>query len=405
MLTRTPLLAVFSLAGCLAIRCAAPSESPGPSSDDATSVTEGIAWQWQWSDPAAEGLDAAPLEALHEAIEAGDYGNIDRMVVVRNGKLVISERYPRDYREISRGHDSYLGCGWETCDDDRASDPHNYFYPEMHPYHRGREIHTQQSVTKSVVASVVGIALLRGELQGLDAKLLPFFDDYDLSAVDERLHDATLDDVLTMRTGISWQGPLAVSLVMEHSDDWIQFTLSRPSDAAPGDKWVYNDGASHLLSGVIRRATGLHLDAYAEEHLFDPLRITDYYWKKTPSGYADAEGGLYLDAEDLARIGQLYLQDGTWNGRRILAEGWVDAATTEHVERVDDSDWGYGYQWWVRDRRGVEIWAGRGFGGQLLYVLPAYDLVSVMNGWNVFGGGLKIRDAFLDALIDSLLPG
>jgi CubicO group peptidase (beta-lactamase class C family) len=361
-----------------------------------------------WATDAADsqGLDPAPLRALHDQIAAGRYGSVDRLLVVRNGFLVLDERYPRDYREISRGQRSVIGCGWESCTDSSAIHEFNYLHPEFHPWYRGRDVHTLQSVTKSVAATVLGIAIGREAIAGVDAPLLSFLAEYDLSRVDPRLHRATLADLLTMRLGIEWHEadrPLDATnttLQLEWSPDWVQFTLDQPMDATPGTKWVYSSGGSHLLSAVVRRATGMTIDAYAEEHLFGPLGITDYHWKRERRGLPDAEGGLYLEAAQLAKIGYLYLHDGVWDGRRILPEGWVDSATARRVNGVGDTDWGYGYQWWRPDHQGTEVWAGLGFGGQCLFVLPEHEIVAVVNGWNVFGGRSRdIVGPVLDALV------
>jgi CubicO group peptidase (beta-lactamase class C family) len=184
-----------------------------------------------------------------------------------------------------------------------------------------------------------------------------------------------------------------------NSRDWIAFTLSQPMDAEPGTKWVYNSGGSKLLSGIIRNATGRFIDDYAREYLFTPIGIKDFHWKQTPTGHPDTEGGLYLSAEDLARIGYLYLRDGMWNGRRVLPEGWVKRATARHVKAAAPG-WDYGYQWWIMSREDVEVWAGRGFGGQFLIVIPSRDIVAVANAWNVFGA--KARSVFTP-LVDALL--
>jgi len=363
---------------------------------------------WAASTPDEQGLERSSFEALDGRIRAGDFGLIDRMVVVRNGYLVVNERYRNDYRQISRGRTGTLGCGIDACDDPADVHEFNYYHPDFHPYYQGRDVHSLQSVTKSVTSALIGIAIGRGEVSGVDAPLLSFFTDYDLSRVDTRLREATLDDLLTMRSGIEWHEsdrPLDetnTTWQLEVSQDWIQFTLDQPMDAAPGEKWVYNSGGSHLMSGIIRKATGQWATEYAESHLFGPLGITDYHWKRTPRGYPDTEGGLYLEAEQLAKIGYLYLNDGVWEGRRILPEGWVAASTARRVERVNPQGWGYGYQWWRLDRDGTTVWAGLGFGGQFLYVLPEHDLVGVVNSWNLFGPSqASIQSAFLDALIAS----
>jgi len=374
----------------------------------ASACAQQAATDWQPSTPAEQGLDAAPLTQLVTRAQAGEFGNVDRLVVVRNGMLVLDERFDRDYRTISSGKRTEIGCGIDACPDSSALHDYNYLHPDFHPWHRGRDVHTLQSVTKSVTATLIGVAIARGEIDSVRSPLLSFFDAYDVSGVDPRLRQATLQDLLTMRTGIEWHEqdrPLDetnTTLQLERSDDWIRFTLSQPSDAAPGEKWVYNSGGSALMAEIIRSVSGEHVDTYAEKHLFGPLGIREYYWKKTPTGHPDTEGGLYLEARDLARIGQLYLDDGVWNGRRILPAGWAQDATSRHVDHINDnpSSPGYGYQWWRYDRRNTEVWAGNGFGGQFLVVIPATHTVGVVNSWNVFGDRVTgVLVPFIDALL------
>jgi len=173
---------------------------------------------------------------------------------------------------------------------------------------------------------------------------------------------------------------------MENSDDWIQFVIDQPMSDQPGDKFIYNSGASQLLSLIIKKATGKHVDEYAQEHLFGPLGIASYQWKITPTGFPDTEGGLYLTSRDLAKIGYLYLMDGLWDGVRVLPEGWVDAS----VERsVDDTEWlgmGYGFQWWLvpwGPENDSYAYAAIGYGGQRLFVVPELNVVAVFTGWNI----------------------
>jgi hypothetical protein len=363
---------------------------------------------WPTSTPEKEGLTGAPLTALVDSIRNGRYGNVDKLVVVRNGKLVLSERFTRDYREISRGKRTAIGCGVDACTDSTELHEFNYLHPTWHPFYRGRPIHTLQSVTKSVTATLIGIAIGRGEIKSVNEPLLSFFDGYDLSKVDPRLRQATLADLLTMRSGIEWHEtdrPLDetnTTLQLERSRDWISFTLGQPSDTTPGTKWTYNSGGSALMAEIIRKSTGQHVDKYAEKFLFGPLGIRDYHWKKTPTGHPDTEGGLYLESEDLARIGQVYLNDGLWNGRRVLPKGWAGEATMRHVANIAPNGPGYGYQWWRYDRRGADVWAGNGFGGQFIIVVPAHNIVAVVNSWNVFGAQTQgILRPMIDAVLDA----
>lgn len=376
---------------------------------NAQSETQQSRWPtdgWAVSSPDEQGLDGSPLTALHREIQSGTYGYIDRMVVVSNGYLVVNERYENDYEVISRGHEGVLGCGAETCDDPSASHEYNYYHPTTHPYYAGRDVHSLQSVTKSVTSALIGIAIARGEIEGTDTPLLSFFDNYDLSRVEDRLHHATLEDLLTMRSGIEWHEvdrPLDetnTTFRLEAAEDWIQFTLDQPMDADPGEKWAYSSGGSHLMSGIIRKATERYVDDYAAEFLFSPLGINDFHWKKTPKGYPDTEGGLYLEAEQLAKIGYLYLNEGVWDGQQLLPEGWTAVSTARQVDRVNAAGWGYGYQWWRLDANGTDVWAGLGFGGQFLVVVPQHNVIGVINSWNVFGNEREnILGAFRDALL------
>ncbi len=355
-------------------------------------------------------LNLAPLEQFAARLRSGEFGNADHLVILHEGRMVLDERFPRDYATISQGKVSPLGCGAGSCPDSASLHQYNYLHPRFHPWWQGGDLHTLQSVTKSVTATLIGIALARGEIERVDAPLLSFFDDYDLGGVDPRLRQATLADLLTMRSGIEWHetdrpfDSTNTTLQLEQSQDWIRFTLKQPMDAAPGTKWVYSSGGSMLMSEILRSATGMSADQYAEKYLFGPLGIRSFYWKATPTGHPDTEGGLYLRATDLARIGQLYLDDGVWKGKRLLPAGWAREATGRHVQhiRADTTSPGYGYQWWRYDRGDIEVWAGNGFGGQFLVVLPVQRMVGVVNAWNVFGervpGSLRpMVDAMLEA--------
>lgn len=353
--------------------------------------------------PAPAQAAAPTLADIDRDIRAGAYGNVDRLLVIRKGAVVHDGSYSRDYRALSRGRTGPIGCG-DGCTDPAWMHEFNYFHPDWHPFYKGRDVHTLQSVTKSVAATVIGVAIARGDIKSVERPFLDHFADKNLTRIDPRLRRATIADVLTMRSGIEWHEqdrPLDgtnTTIQLERSRDWIQFTLDQPMDAAPGEKWAYNSGGSQLLSGIIRDATGRFIDDYAREHLFTPLGITEFHWKKTPTDHPDTEGGLYLSANALARIGRLYLAGGMWNGRRILPEGWVAEATSRHAKGVAPG-WDYGYQWWITSQNGVDVWAGRGFGGQMLVVVPALDTVAVVYAWNVFGAQARnLGRPLLDAL-------
>jgi CubicO group peptidase (beta-lactamase class C family) len=195
---------------------------------------------------------------------------------------------------------------------------------------------------------------------------------------------------------------------MEASDRWVEFVLGHPMREDPGTRWDYNSGASVLLGKVVGIATGQRVDAWTQERLFRPIGIDEYYWKIAPDGEVDTEGGLYLSAHDLARIGYLFLRGGMWDGERIVSEEWVRASTSPVVTDIlpenGRPDPGYGYQWWVPDHDGgrTEVFAGNGYGGQFLLVAPDHDLVAVFNGWNIHGSAPR---SYWRTLQDRIIPG
>jgi len=171
---------------------------------------------------------------------------------------------------------------------------------------------------------------------------------------------------------------------MESREDWIRYVLEQPMAEDPGHVFVYDSGATMLLSGGLQKATGRTADDYAKEHLFGPLGIESFYWKRTPKGVSDTEGGLYLAPRDLAKIGELYMRDGVWRGRRVLPAGWAAESTRSRV--TAEGKFGYGYQWWVMPEASAKEKAffAWGYGGQFLFVVPELDLIAVFTGWNIY---------------------
>jgi CubicO group peptidase (beta-lactamase class C family) len=332
---------------------------------------------WPEATPESQGMDPAVLDALDREFAAGKHGYVDGMLVIRRGRVVYEKSYKQDYDKL------FVGKG--------APGIYNYYDPGWHPHYKRTKLHTMQSVSKSVTSALIGIAIGRGQIPGVDAKMMPYFSDFKIPP-DPRRDRMTIRDVLTMTTGIRWDeesteytDPANSCAVMEGKEDWVRYVLEQPMAEEPGKVFVYNSGATQLLSYLIRKTTGKEADDYAKEHLFAPLGI-DFYWKRTPKGLADTEGGLYLAPRDLAKIGYLYLKDGVWEGKRILPEGWVRASTKSSVA-TNEKTYGYGYKWWVVSRKGpgsYDAYAAWGYGGQLLIVVPELELIAVFTGWNIY---------------------
>jgi len=358
---------------------------------------------WPTASPRAVGLEVAVLDSLDAEIRTGQYGNVDRMVVVRHGKLVYDKSYAHDYDAIY-GDSANVQNALNAKD---LTGPYNYFNPWWHPTYRRGDLHTLQSVTKTVASAVIGVAVTRGDFTSIDAPVLSFFDTTLVQNIDDRKRRMTVRHLLTMTGGFDWNenlpyiDPNNTASALEASPDWVQFTIDRPMAREPGTTFNYSSGESALLAHVFRRATGMDVEEYAARHLFAPLGITRWYWKRTPSGSLDTEGGLYLEARDLARIWELFLRDGSWRGTQVVSAAWVRASVTPAVSvGGPGSKTQYGFKWWLYPDpldASKSVWGGSGFGGQVPIVFPALDMVVVFYQWNILPGqsGLPVGRTLL----------
>ncbi len=206
----------------------------------------------------------------------------------------------------------------------------------------------------------------------------------------------TLQHMLTMSSGIPWDESVPYddprnSLNQQfYSEDPVRYLLEQPLTAPPGTTFIYNSGTTNVLGDIVRVASGQTLVEFAKQRLFTPLGIASYDWIGFPLAphIAVASSTLYLRPRDMAKIGQLYLQGGVWNGDQIISEEWIAESTSEHI-RVPSSSSpipglinGYGYQWWrgTFSNGGTETYFAAGWGGQFIFVLPDLDMVVVLTG-------------------------
>ena len=348
---------------------------------------------WPNATPQSVGLNAAVLDSIDAEIKAGRYGYVDRMLVIRRGRVAYDRSYQHDYDKIYG--DSVRAPGALNPHDEGS--PYNYYNPWWHPYYRRGDLHTLQSVTKTITSVVIGTAVTRGEFPSLDTPVLSFFDVAKVANVDDRKRRMTIRHLLDMTAGFDWNeslpyaDPNNAAIRMEGSYDWIKFTIDRPMAEDPGTRWNYNSGASQLLAHIFRSATKTDIEEYAARHLFAPLGIERWFWKRTPAGMVDTEGGMYLEARDLAKIWFLFMKNGMWEGKRVLSPEWVISSVTPSVPVGPAPNAPkYSLKWWLyphpRDPARY-VWGGSGFGGQLPSALPDEDLLVVFNGWNILPGG------------------
>jgi CubicO group peptidase (beta-lactamase class C family) len=350
--------------------------------------------EWPVLTPQSQSMDSDSLQEFDEAIASGKYGNVDGMIITRHGKLVYQKTYKHDYDKIY-GDSARKRSGLNPHD---PCGPYNYYNPWWHPYYRRGELHSLQSVTKTITSVIIGVAAARKEFPDLSATVLSFFDTTQVKNIDDRKRRMTIRHLLTMTAGFDWNewipytDPRNDCMVMEGSFDWIQYVIDKPMALEPGQSFTYNSGASQLLSYIFRKATGKDIEEYASQYLFSPLGINQYFWKRIPTGLVDTEGGLYLAATDLAKIYYLYLKEGNWNGQQLVTKEWVKASVTPSITIGRGVK--YGYKWWLYEYgsdNSKYAWAGSGFGGQWPIVIPEYDIVAVFTGWNIIGGNPSLR--------------
>ena len=350
-------------------------------------------YEWQYSNPEGEGLNISKIKILSDEFRNGMHGYVDAFLLIKNGKIVHEEYYENDYAELTKNLKSEQSKILSENYGDAAKPIYNYFDPKWHPYYKDTDLHTIQSVSKSVTSALIGIAIERGEINGLNEKIAQYFPNHSSQFIDPLKSKITIEDLLTMTAGIKWDesshaytNPMNNAASMENSNNWIDYILSLPMEYKPGEKFVYNSGITVLLSHILHEASGMHANEYAEKYLFNKLGIQDYFWKKTPNNLTDAEGGLYLSTRDFAKIGMLYLNDGRWNGSQIITNEWVELTMSPDTD-IEESSRKYGFQWWlVPYENNQEKWmySGSGYGGQYLLIVPEYQLVMVFNGWNIF---------------------
>ncbi|NHJ14919.1 MAG: class C beta-lactamase-related serine hydrolase [Candidatus Thorarchaeota archaeon] len=302
--------------------------------------------EWRTSTPEAQGLSRHVLDDMLSFYLQNEV-KIDSLLVVKNGYLVVEE-YPSGYA---------------------SSDLHHLF-----------------SCTKGVLSVLIGIAIDRAIIPSDGEPMLQYFADWTERELDSRMRDITIANLLTMTMGIEWSEYYREYESdfdrMTREEDWVSYILSRKMYTNPGHEFVYNSGASHLLSAILQQASGMSSFDFAQTYLFEPLGIDNADWETDPNAIFRGDSRMKLTPRDLAKIGYLLLRGGFWDGRQVVSTDWVKKATAPHVNttislpRGESRQLSYGYHWWMDPQLGY--YAAIGWGGQSMIIMPDDDLVLVM---------------------------
>lgn len=336
-------------------------------------------------------VDTAALGKMADRLAASG-ANIHAVLVVHHGKLVF-ERYLQGSDQVPT---SFFGSRLENVVFDVDTR------------------HAMKSVTKSVASLAVGIAIDRGLIHDVDQPILSFFPELaDLRTPDT--DGLLLRHALGMTLGLEWiestpaTGDLANDEArMYFSGDPCRYVLTRRTIAPPGRQFFYSTGALALVSAIVHRVTGRPLDEFARASLLEPLGVSGEEWSRMGRD-SDAGGGLRMRPRDMAKIGQLVLTGGRWDGRQIVSKGWIDASTASLIKATDDQD--YGYLWWsghaTAHRRTVRWIGALGRGGQSIRIVPELDLVvAVTAGYyqDYSPQAFKVQYGVFSDVLQAVLP-
>lgn len=323
--------------------------------------------EWRTTALAHSDIDSSKLAVLMKKILRNEYQNIHSLLIVQDGRLVFEHYFP--------------GYAFKY-------DAENFRGPYIQ--HTRDTMHNLASVTKSITSILVGIAIDQGLINGTEDRLFSFFPQY-ASLNDTLKNQITLWHLLTMTSGFEWNEQSVFYGQVENDiiqlflvPDPVKYILSKPIIHPPGTAYYYNGGNTNLLGEVIKKSSGLDLDAFAKQYLFDPLGIDHCQWVHINKDVVYASGDLQLRPRDMAQIGCLMLNNGVRHSQEIVTRHWVEESTKPIVHF--NAREGYGYQWWIKEfkcgKSSIPSFSALGWGGQSILVLPSLDAVVVVTGGN-----------------------
>jgi len=311
---------------------------------------------WSVSSPESEGLSRQRLDQVFRVAYREDRFRLLRSItIVRNGRIV-AESYLYDPQDIDR-------------------------------------IQNVKSVTKTFTSILTGIALQRKYLDSLSQPFSVIYPEYFVNHADKK--QITLQHALTMRTGLQY-GDEDHHYKFRFSENVIDYILSSPLNGPPDGQFFYSDDNPTLVSYAIQRTYGKPMSEFANDVLFKPLGITEWKWESANDGINFGGSNLYLKPRDMAKFGQMLLQNGRWQGQQIVDSAWIAETTKTHVPEA-----GYGYYFWIL--RDLAAYQAAGHGGQSIIVVPQKNLVVVVTAWPYMTDTGWLRDNFEGTLLKEVI--
>ncbi len=337
-------------------------------------------------------FDVDLLTDLMNNIASGIYTDLHSVLIYREGTLVFEEYF--------RGH----------VFDYTASD-----YKGSAVNYNRNTVQNTHSATKSVCSALIGIAIEQGYIGSVDERVSLYLTEF-AAFFSGGKEEMTIRHFLTMSSGLQWnEMDVAVSneqdvSIFNMSNDPIGYLLGKALLHAPGTTYYYNGGGVDLLGEILRIATGMNVDTFAGQNLFGPIGVSNYQFQTLyPSGIIATHGDIYIRPRDMMKFGVLFLNNGVWNGNRILSEEWVNSSWEDYIFPTTHSTLadGYGYLWWLQSYNVnslvIESFSARGWGENEIHIFPEQDMVVVFSGSNYTGRYQPpeiLRDYILPALIN-----
>ncbi|MCC8073071.1 MAG: beta-lactamase family protein [Clostridiales bacterium] len=317
----------------------APDESSASSLEETTSTTEDdvttdsqeVSFEWQKDSPENQGTDSSVLSDLHNTYE--NNSPVLASCIVKNG-VIIDEYYKDGYDETS--------------------------------------IFEMNSASKSITSAVFGIATDKGYIDSTDTLISEYFPEI-LSSQSDYKKQITIWNLLTHTSGFDYTDDSSW-YEWRASENWVEYILESAVTAEPGTTFRYSTGNTHLLSAILQQATDTTLYEFAKEYLFDKVGMDSVTCETDSQGISDGGNGFSMNIYDMLKFGQLYLNNGVWQGEQIISSDWIKESTSVQFKRSSGTA-DYGYQWWVRTFQGYDAYFAQGHGGQFIFVIPELELV------------------------------